>query len=256
MERYGQQSLQTEIIERRIEEILECPILSCRYIMDREHIEATRVIIVEDEALFRELLSRTLSAEPGLELVGVAEDGETAVSLAKATSPDVVLMDIELPGGLDGIEAALQIKEERPQTGIVILSVHSDRRYVTSLPLEDSQGWAYLLKQTVPDLGTVVRAIETSKTGMFMLDPAMLKNLRPRPGSKVARLSPRYHEVLELIAQGYNNAAVAQRLHLSVKSIETYINVIYDELDVAKTPDVHARVKATLLYLQDSQSSA
>ena len=91
------------------------------------HMETTRVIIVDDEALFRELLSRTLSAEPGLEVVGVAEDGETAIRLAIDERPDVVLMDIELPGELDGIEAALQIKKERPETGVVLLSVHSER---------------------------------------------------------------------------------------------------------------------------------
>lgn len=218
------------------------------------HMETTRVIIVDDEALFRELLSRTLSAEPGLEVVGVAEDGKTAIRLAIDERPDVVLMDIELPGELDGIEAALQIKKERPETGVVILSVHSERRYVTSLPLEDIQGWAYLLKQTVPDLATVVRAIQVSKAGMVMLDPAVMAGLRPRQGSAVARLNPRHQEVLELLAQGYSNAAIAQRLRLSRKSVETYINAIYQELHLSHEPDIHARVKATILYLESSKS--
>ena len=217
--------------------------------------EATRIVIVEDEALFMEMLSGTLSAEPGLEVVGKAEDGETALRLAREMQPDVVLMDIELRGELDGIEAALQIKKERPQTGIVILSAHRDRRYVTSLPLEESRGWAYLLKQTVPDLVTVVRAIEASKMGMVMLDPAMLSNLRPRQGSALARLTHRQHEVLKLIAQGCNNATIAQRLTLSEKSVETYINTIYQELGLSKEPGIHSRVKATLFYLQDSRSS-
>ena len=120
----------------------------------------TRIMVVEDEPLFRDLLTRTLSNEPGLELVGIAENGEAAIKLFREVSPDVVLMDIELPGEIDGIDAALEIKEESPLTGIVILSVHSDRRYVASLPLENGRGWAYLLKQTVPDLAMVVRAIE------------------------------------------------------------------------------------------------
>ena len=136
--------------------------------------ETTRIVVVDDEALFRELLVRTLSAEPGLEVVGQADDGETAVILSREQRPDVVLMDIELPGDMDGIEAALQIKNESPETGVVILSAHSERRYVTSLPLEDIQGWAYLLKQTVPDLATIVRAIQGSKPGMVVLDPAVL----------------------------------------------------------------------------------
>jgi DNA-binding NarL/FixJ family response regulator len=214
----------------------------------------TTVLIVDDEALFRELLRRTLSAEPGLEVVGAAEDGETAVRLAREVRPDVVLMDIELPGDMDGIEAALRIKKERPRTGIVILSAHSDRRYVTSLPLEDSPGWAYLLKQTVPDMAAVVRAIQGSKAGMVVLDPVVAGHLQPRQDSAVARLTHRQYEVLELLAQGYSNAAIAERLILTEKSVETYINVIYQQLKLSKQPESHARVKATLIYLEGSQS--
>jgi len=95
-------------------------------------VAVTRVMMVEDEPLFRDLLTRTLANEPGLEVVGIAEDGEAAIKLFKEVSPDVVLMDIELPGEIDGIDAALKIKEESPLTGIVILSVHSDRRYVAT----------------------------------------------------------------------------------------------------------------------------
>jgi len=224
--------------------------------MRREEVpmQTTRLIVVDDEPLFRELLCRTLSAEQGLQVVGVAGDGETAIRLAKQEKPDVVIMDIELPGKLDGIEAALQIKKERPQTGIVILSVHSERRYVTSLPLETMQGWAYLLKQTAPDLATLVRAIQGSKAGMVVLDPAVVSNLRPKQGSALARLNPRHQEVLELLAQGYNNAAIAQLLKLSRKSVETYINAIYQELHLSHEQDIHARVKATLLYLESSRS--
>ena len=224
--------------------------------MRREEVpmQTTRLIVVDDEPLFRELLCRTLSAEQGLQVVGEAGDGETAIRLAKQEKPDVVIMDIELPGKLDGIEAALQIKRERPQTGIVILSVHSERRYVTSLPLETMQGWAYLLKQTAPDLATLVRAIQGSKAGMVVLDPAVVSNLRPKQGSALARLNPRHQEVLELLAQGYNNAAIAQLLKLSRKSVETYINAIYQELHLSHEQDIHARVKATLLYLESSRS--
>ncbi len=216
--------------------------------------EKTRLVVVDDEPLFRELLCRTLSTEPGMDVVGTAGDGETAIRLASQEKPDVVIMDIELPGKLDGIEAALQIKKQRPQTGIVILSAHGERRYVTSLPLEDIQGWAYLLKQTAPDLAAVVRAIEGSKAGMVVLDPSVVASLRPRQGSVVARLNPRHQEVLELIAQGYNNAAIAQLLKLSRKSVETYINAIYQELHLSHEQDIHARVKATLLYLESSKN--
>ena len=215
-------------------------------------VAVTKVMMVEDEPLFRDLLTRTLTNEPGLEVVGIAEDGEAAVKLFKEVNPDVVLMDIELPGEIDGIDAAIKIKKESPLTGIVILSVHSDRRYVASLPLENGRGWAYLLKQTVPDLAMVVRAIEGTKAGMLVLDPLIVRSLRPREGSRFARLTARQQEVLELMSQGYNNAAIAERLGLSGKSVETYINVIYQALGLSNEQEINARVKAPLLYLDDT----
>lgn len=214
--------------------------------------QTMRLLIVDDQPLFRDMMQRTLSTEPGLEVVGAVGDAETAIRLARETKPDVVLMDIELPGEMDGIEASLEIKKEMPQTGIVILSAHNDRRYVTSLPLGNSRGWAYILKQTVPDVATVVRAIEGSMSGMVVLDPDVVAKLQPRQGSSVARLTPRQQEVLGLLAQGYSNHAIARRLTLSEKSVETYINAIYQGLGISNEPDVHARVRATLIYIQSS----
>ena len=140
--------------------------------------ETTRIVVVDDEDLFRELLRHTLSAQQDLEVVEVAMDGESAVKVAREHKPDVVLMDIELPGEMDGIEAALKIKNERPQTGIVILSSHSERRYITSLPIDEIGGWAYLLKQTVPDLATLTRAIHGSKAGMVVLSLLRFQAMR------------------------------------------------------------------------------
>jgi DNA-binding NarL/FixJ family response regulator len=217
-------------------------------------VEGTKILIVDDQVLFSELLQRTLSTEPGLEVVGVAHDAQTAIQLANRTTPDVVLMDIELPGEMDGIEAGIQIKQARPQTGIVILSIHNDRRYVTSLPLGKHSGWSYLLKQSVPDVTTLVRAIEGSMKGMVVLDPAVINSLTPRQGSTLSRLTPRQRDVLELMAQGYSNAALAERLTLTEKTIETYISAIYQQLNLSGESDIHARVKATLLFLQESQS--
>ena len=216
--------------------------------------EATKVLIVEDQLFFQEMLERSLSIEAGIEVVGVTDDGEYAVQLAEVLEPDAVLMDIELQGDMDGIEAALNIKKHRPKTGIVILSVHRDRRFVTSQPIYEVPGWAYLLKQTVPDVATVVRAIQGSMNGMLMIDPSVVEGLRPREGSILERLTNRQREVLELIAQGYNNAWIAKRLALAEKSVETYINVIYQELELSGVEDVHGPVRATILYLNESQS--
>ena len=216
----------------------------------------TKILVVEDEALFSDLLRRTLESDPDLEIVGDAQDGETAIALAQQLKPDAVIMDIELSGELDGIETALKIKGERPETGVVILSAHKDRRYVTSLPIDESAGWAYLLKQSVPDVETIVRAIQGSITGMVVLDPEVVMSLRPKKDSALGRLTPRLRQVIELIAQGYNNVAIARELTLSERSVETYINLIYQEFQLSGEPDRHARVSATLLYLEDSQDIA
>ena len=213
-----------------------------------------RVLIVDDERFFAEMLNRSLAGEANIEVVGVAHDARAALEMEAQHDPDAILMDIELPGDMDGIEAAVQIKRTKPGTGIVILSAHNERRYVTSLPLENTSGWAYLLKQTVPDVSAVVRAIEGSINGMMVLDPAVVMNLQPRQGSAVARLTNRQRQVLELIAQGYNNAAIAGELVLTEKSVETYINAIYQELGVSREQGIHSRVTATLAYLNDTQS--
>ena len=212
-----------------------------------------RVLIVEDEALFGSLLRRTLSEVPGVEVVGEAHDGQTAIRLANEARPDAIIMDIELEGELDGIDAALRIKQERPETGIVILSAHRNRRYVTSLPLDRSTGWAYLLKQSVPDLDGVVRAIQGSIAGMVVLDPAIVGDSSIKEGSPLANLTARQQQVLELIAQGYTNAAIATQLNLAEKTVEVYSNAIYQELGLSHQPYTHARVSATLMYLQESE---
>ena len=198
------------------------------------------------------MLRRTLAAEPGLDVVGVANDGESAVEMASELDPDAVIMDIGVPGEMDGIDAALKIKEMRLDTGILILSMHKDRRYVSSLPLSETHGWAYLLKQNVPDLASVLRAIQGSVDGMVVLDPEVVESLQPKQGSSASRLTPRHRQMLELISQGFNNTTIAQRLTLTEKSVETYINAIYQVLQIPGEEGMHSRVKATLVYLQDS----
>ena len=217
-------------------------------------LDTLKVLIVEDERLFGELLCHTLSREPSIEVVDVVADGETAVALAATVHPDAVLMDVELQGTMDGITAALEIKKERKETGIVILSAHHNRRYLASLPLNTNPGWSYLLKQSVPNVATLVRAIQGSVTGMVVLDPQVVSLLTPNAGSKIAGLSRRQQDVLELIAQGYNNSEIASRLVLREKSVETYINTIYRELELPTENGVNPRVRATILFLDETQS--
>lgn len=215
--------------------------------------EKIRIAVIEDEALFREMLVGALSREARLEVVGTADNAEKAIALARAAKPDVMLMDIELAGDMDGIEAALEIKRARPEIGIVILSSHDDPRYVTSLPLGESAGWAYLLKQTVHDLSAVILAIEGCMRGMVVMDPSMMAKLRPRETSEVGRLTPRQQDVLRLLAQGFSNAGIARKLVLEERSIEGYINVIYQHLGLSGESEINMRVKAALAFLKSSQ---
>jgi DNA-binding NarL/FixJ family response regulator len=212
------------------------------------------LLVVEDEALFRNLLILTLEDEPGLEVVGNAADGRTAVRLALEHQPDVVLMDIEMPGDMDGIDAGLEIRKALPTTGIVLLSSHRDRRFFTSLPADQQAGWSYLLKQSVGDVTTLVRAIQGSAMGMVVLDPGLIGEMRPKPESALSRLTPRQRDVIGLIAQGYSNAAIADELSLTERSVETYVSAIYQEIGVSGEREVHARVKATLMALEDSSA--
>ena len=213
-----------------------------------------KVAVIEDEALFCEMLVGALSRQAGMEVVATAEEGEEAIAIARDAAPDVVVMDIELAGEMDGIEAALAIKKENPGIGIVILSSHDDPRYLTSLPLGESAGWAYLLKQTVRNLATVVLAIEGCARGMVVMDPSLMAKLSPRVGSVVDKLTPRQQDVLRLLAEGLSNATIARELALEEKSVEGYINVIYQHLSLSGEPEINMRVKAALAFLKSSRA--
>ena len=212
-----------------------------------------RLMIVEDEALFRDMLGRTLSAHPAMKVVAAVADGKSAVETARRVRPDVVLMDIDLGEGPTGIEAGRRIKQERPDVGIVLLSMHADKEYLTRLTPKESAGWSYLLKSSVSDVESLTRAIEGAASGLTVLDPQLVTSLHPKPNSNLDSLTPRQRDVMELMSQGHNNAAVAERLGIAEKSVENYINGIYDHLGVTDDGGAHPRVKAVLAYLEQSR---
>jgi DNA-binding NarL/FixJ family response regulator len=211
-----------------------------------------KVMIVEDEGLFRDILKISLGFVPNLEVVDAVADGGTAIEAANRLEPDVILMDIELGSDPNGIAAGRVIKEQHPNMGIVILSSHRERQYLSLISAEESSGWSYLLKQSVSDAGALARAIEGAASGLVVMDPAVVNSLKPRKGSLTAGLTPRQQEVLNMMAQGYNNAAIADKLVLGTKSVENYINAIYQELSLSHNGPLHPRVQAVLTYLRDS----
>ncbi|MFQ6026005.1 MAG: response regulator transcription factor [Dehalococcoidia bacterium] len=211
-----------------------------------------KIMIVEDEGLFRDMLKISLSSLPNLEVVDAVADGNTAIECANRLDPDVILMDIELGSDPNGINAGRAIKSEHPDTGIVILSSHRERQYLSLIAVEESSGWSYLLKQSVSDAGALARAIEGAASGLVVMDPAVVNSMKPRKGSITAGLTPRQQEVLTMMAQGYNNAAIAEKLVLGTKSVENYINAIYQELNLSHNGPLHPRVQAVLSYIRDA----
>ena len=213
-----------------------------------------KVLIVEDEGLFRDMLKIALSSFSNLEVVDAVASGAAAIKVSKELQPDVILMDIELGTEPNGIETGRLIRSEYPHIGIVILSVHKDKEYLSNLQVEEAAGWSYLLKQSVGDTSALGRAIEGSASGFVVLDPEVVNGLKPRQGSFASRLTPRQIEVLSLMAQGYNNASIAEKLVLGHKSVENYINAIYQELSLSQSDSIHPRVSAVLSYIQESYS--
>jgi DNA-binding NarL/FixJ family response regulator len=209
-------------------------------------------MIVEDEGLFRDMLKISLGAVANMEIVDAVSDGISAIDGANRLYPDVILMDIELGGDPNGIDAGRAIKLDHPDMGIVILSSHRERQYLNRIAAEESSGWSYLLKQSVSDSGALARAIEGAASGLVVMDPTVVNSLKPRKGSVTSGLTPRQQEVLTMMAQGYNNAAIAEKLVLGTKSVENYINAIYQELNLSHNGPLHPRVQAVLTYVKDS----
>jgi DNA-binding NarL/FixJ family response regulator len=215
-----------------------------------------RVALVEDEPLFRGLLQHYFSQHSRLEVVGAYADGTSALDGVLSVNADVVTLDVELPGQVDGIQTGLALRRQLPGLGIVILSNHADPRFLGSLTPEAISGWSYLLKKSVSDIQTLDRAVEGAAAGTVTLDPAIVAGMRPKRGGLLERLTRRQREIIALVAQGLTNAAIAEQLVLAEKSVENQLTVIYGELGIDRRdadPSVHPRVSAVLAYLKHSR---
>jgi DNA-binding NarL/FixJ family response regulator len=218
----------------------------------------TSLLIVEDDYLVREGARAVLDAHPRTEVLATAADPEEVMALLPDLRPDVMLLDIRMPPTFttEGIELARVLRRERPEIGIVVLSQHADPEYVLELLRDGSDGLAYLLKERLGDAERLVQAIEEVRDGGSVLDPrivqALLEAQRRRSASKLAGLTPRELEVLERMASGRGNAAIARELSISERSIEKHINAIFRKLGLAEDVDLNRRVAAVLFFLQRS----
>lgn len=218
-----------------------------------------RVLIAEDSLLVREGLTKLLDADPTIEVVGTCGDYAELIDQATTTAPDVVVTDIRMPptGTDEGIRAANELRDRRPELGVVVLSQYAETSYALALLGDGTEGRAYLLKERVGEVEQLVAAITAVATGGSVVDPKVVEALldaRARDRESPLRyLTPREREVLESIAQGLNNASVAASLHLSERAVEKHINSLFSKLGLSEEPNVHRRVKAVLLFLDGTR---
>ena len=214
-----------------------------------------RVAIADDEVLLREGLSRLLT-EAGLEIVATAGDPTELIRCVGLTRPDVAIVDIKMPPTHtdEGLVAAQQLREMHPDLGVVVLSHYLDSRYAMRLLEELPDGAGYLLKERVSDVAVLVDALRRVQEGECVVDPTIVSRLmsRRQHGGPLAELTPRERQVLTLMAEGYSNQTIRERLFLSPKTVETHVRQIFLKLDLREAPAQHRRVSAVLAFLRDA----
>ena len=213
-----------------------------------------KVVLAEDHALFREGVHQLIDREDDLEVVGTASDEAELMSLVDDLAPDVVVTDIRMPptGTDEGVRAASRFSDSHPSMGVVVLSQYSSPAYALALLDNGSAGCAYLLKDSVADVGQRVTASRSVADGGSMIDPSVVDALvsaRSKKASGLDRLTPREHEVLGEMAQGKSNGAIAATLVLSERAVEKHINSIFSKLGLTEEPQTNRRVKAVLMLL-------
>jgi DNA-binding NarL/FixJ family response regulator len=217
-----------------------------------------RVVFAEDNYLVREGTAALLQSTSEVELVGTATTLEELLVAVEEHKPQAVLTDIRMPptNTTEGIDAARRIREEHPEIGVVVLSQFAEEEYAYDLLKDGAAGLGYLLKERVSDLDELVRALNEVSKGGSVLDPKVVEALvsaKDRMAhSPLGALTDREREVLEHMAQGKNNAAIAKSLFLTERAVEKHINSLFHKLGLSEEIDVHRRVKAVLAFLRET----
>lgn len=197
-----------------------------------------QVVIVDDQTVVREGLAAILSTDPEIEIVGLASDGQEALQLVAETQPDVVLMDLKMPV-LNGIQATQRLRRAHPEVYILVLTTYAGDQWVFDALRAGAAG--YLLKDTRRD--ELIAAVKGTAEGKSYLDPSVAARIMqqaiagpsaPAPaGEPVEPLTERELQVLRLLAEGYSNPAIAQRLHLARGTVRNYVSAILQKLGVS-----------------------
>jgi DNA-binding NarL/FixJ family response regulator len=215
-----------------------------------------RVVIAEDNALLREGLVAMLR-ERGIDVVATTEDGDGLVRIVGGHKPDLAIVDVRLPPTFtdEGVRAAIEARSRHPEVGILILSQYVEPVYTQELLATGQGGIGYLLKERVGEVRTFIDAVQRVADGGTALDREVVAELMgTRTGRAAERqlesLTPREREVLELVAEGRTNAAIARALVITAGAVEKHISNIFAKLSLPATDDDHRRVLAVLAFLQ------
>jgi DNA-binding NarL/FixJ family response regulator len=212
-----------------------------------------RVVIADDSVLVREGIAAILS-RAGIEVAAQAGDPEELLRDVDAHVPDVAIVDVRMPPTQtdEGLRAAHEIRARHPQIGIVILSQHVEVGIATRLLAETPEGLGYLLKDRVSDVDGFVGALRRVADGGSALDPEVVTGLlsRARDDGPLQALTDREREVLERIAAGLSNQAIATEMDITLRSVEKYVSSVFTKLGLPATGHEHRRVLAVLQFLR------
>jgi DNA-binding NarL/FixJ family response regulator len=217
-----------------------------------------RLVLAEDHYLVREGVRRLLETRPDVEVAAVCGDLGSLLTAVEAEHPDVVITDIRMPPGDadEGIKAAERLRETNPDVGVVVLSQYANPAYALALLERGSARRAYLLKERVKDLEQLMTAIHTVAEGGSVIDPKVVEALVAENAraeeSPLNQLTPRERDVLHEMAAGKSNAAIADALFLTERSVQKVIHSIFLKLGLTWETSVDKRVKAVILYLAES----
>jgi DNA-binding NarL/FixJ family response regulator len=212
-----------------------------------------KVVLADDSVLLREGIARLLE-DAGFEVVGQAGTADELMLKVRSYGPDVAIVDIRMPPTQtdEGLRAAQEIRLQHPDTGVLVLSQYVEATYAMELLADSAEGVGYLLKDRVADIPEFVAAVRRVAEGGSALDPSVVSQLvgRRRSDSPIDQLTPREREVLELMAEGMSNQAIADKLVVTERAVEKHVTSIFGKLRLPPDTEHHRRVLAVLAYLR------
>jgi DNA-binding NarL/FixJ family response regulator len=210
-----------------------------------------RVVIADDDLLVREGIAGLLGRSP-FEVVGLASDATDLIALVREHVPDLVVLDVRMPPShtTEGLDAAQAIRAELPKIGLLVLSAYVEVHRAIDL-LAEGSGVGYLLKSRVTEAGDFLETCERIAGGGSVVDPELVKELvaTRRVQDPLSRLTPREHQVLQLMAEGRSNAGIARQLRVTEGTVEKHVRSILAKLPLSSTDDDHRRVLAVIAFL-------